>query len=722
MSLQVGSNFECRDDSAAQLKVNLRLGLTAATILYFELLLIRWVSTEINIFAYLQNSILVVCFLGLGMGLLYPKPGPKTLTPSILCFSLITLLLAFPITRQGAAFISTSLSFFHDFVIWDQTTHEVAFGIKLTVVTIAIVALLILSAALWGVMVPLGQSLGASFQRSRHPLLAYSFDIGGSLFGIWLYTILGYFSLPPVAWIGVGGLLFLPLCERKMWPLLALLIVVTWYGYKSETGEVFWTPYQKIQISPAPQEVGEYLVTTNNSGYQQIQNNASSLFAEESQALALSQYDLAARLHPQPQRILIAGVGTGNDLAGALRRSPNSSLVGVEIDPVLYALGRRYHPEKPYEASDLQLIVDDARAAFHSLPEKSFQLVITGLLDSHTTPNLSNARLDNFVYTKESISAAARLLSSDGVMVISFSPQREYIVERLRATLDQVFGQPTRVFQVQPSKFGWGAVLFVNGNQESISMALRANPDIAEFIDSAKVASVMEQPVQPSTDDWPYMYIERPMIPSLFYVLAAIVPLLWGITSFIFAGRLVLPPLRKKEPFYFFTLGIGFIVIQVFIITKASLLFGSTWIVNSIVISGMMLTILVANLMLSRGMHFPVRLVAGLLLLVCLGLAAISFEPFLSFPLWGRCLIGLVLAGIPTFLSGIMFGSAFAEAESLSEALGANLFGALVGAMLQSIVFLLGISSLAYLGALAYALALVNAPLLAKGAPHQAKL
>ena len=42
--------------------------LISAAGLFLELLLIRWVSTEIRIFAYLQNTVLVVCFLGLGMG------------------------------------------------------------------------------------------------------------------------------------------------------------------------------------------------------------------------------------------------------------------------------------------------------------------------------------------------------------------------------------------------------------------------------------------------------------------------------------------------------------------------------------------------------------------------------------------------------------------------------------------------------------------------------
>ena len=36
--------------------------------LFLELMLIRWIGTEVRIFAYLQNTVLIVCFLGLGMG------------------------------------------------------------------------------------------------------------------------------------------------------------------------------------------------------------------------------------------------------------------------------------------------------------------------------------------------------------------------------------------------------------------------------------------------------------------------------------------------------------------------------------------------------------------------------------------------------------------------------------------------------------------------------
>src|SRR5262245_30589752 len=40
----------------------------SAASLFLEMMLIRWVTTEFRLFAYLQNTVLVVCLLGLGMG------------------------------------------------------------------------------------------------------------------------------------------------------------------------------------------------------------------------------------------------------------------------------------------------------------------------------------------------------------------------------------------------------------------------------------------------------------------------------------------------------------------------------------------------------------------------------------------------------------------------------------------------------------------------------
>src|ERR1700687_6128092 len=42
--------------------------LSSALGLYLELLLIRWISSEIRIFAYFKNFVLIACFLGFGLG------------------------------------------------------------------------------------------------------------------------------------------------------------------------------------------------------------------------------------------------------------------------------------------------------------------------------------------------------------------------------------------------------------------------------------------------------------------------------------------------------------------------------------------------------------------------------------------------------------------------------------------------------------------------------
>ena len=41
--------------------------------LYLEILLIRWIGTEIRIFAYFANLVLVTCFFGLGVGYATPR-------------------------------------------------------------------------------------------------------------------------------------------------------------------------------------------------------------------------------------------------------------------------------------------------------------------------------------------------------------------------------------------------------------------------------------------------------------------------------------------------------------------------------------------------------------------------------------------------------------------------------------------------------------------------
>ena len=50
-----------------------RLFLISVLSLFLELLVIRWISSEIRIFAYFKNLVLTACFLGLGLGCYFSR-------------------------------------------------------------------------------------------------------------------------------------------------------------------------------------------------------------------------------------------------------------------------------------------------------------------------------------------------------------------------------------------------------------------------------------------------------------------------------------------------------------------------------------------------------------------------------------------------------------------------------------------------------------------------
>src|ERR1017187_9037083 len=64
------------DDTLSRTYVNHRstkLFFASFAALFFELLVILYLSTEIRVFAYLKNLPLIACFLGIGVGMIYGR-------------------------------------------------------------------------------------------------------------------------------------------------------------------------------------------------------------------------------------------------------------------------------------------------------------------------------------------------------------------------------------------------------------------------------------------------------------------------------------------------------------------------------------------------------------------------------------------------------------------------------------------------------------------------
>src|SRR5262245_4039289 len=231
----------------------LALFLISVVGLFLELLLIRWISTEIRIFAYLQNTVLVVCFLGLGMGCWDSRRRPFVLRDLLLPLGILVAALAIPTTRVALGEISTMLGGFGDLLIWSHSGPE---GVSKVVAPFLGLALTFgIMLLLWETFVPVGRLLGKLLDDHPKTVTAYSVNVAGSLIGIWLFVAASALYLPPVAWFALFALGALPFAGtggRSRATDCALLAgVVAFAGlasYDPGWDRTAWSPYQKMSL------------------------------------------------------------------------------------------------------------------------------------------------------------------------------------------------------------------------------------------------------------------------------------------------------------------------------------------------------------------------------------------------------------------------------------------------------------------------------------------
>ena len=423
-----------------------------------------------------------------------------------------------------------------------------------------------------------------------------------------------------------------------------------------------------------------------------------------------SQYDLPPKFHPMAgAKALVVGAGSGNDVAGLLRGGV-AEVVAVEIDPAIIALGRRFHPEQPYSDPRVRVINDDARSFFATTSEK-FDLIVFGLLDSHTTTAMTNARLDHYVYTRESLEHARSLLNPGGVVCLSFEAQKPFIADRMARGLEEVFGHKPLVVRVPGNGYGWGGVMFVTGDLAVIQAELAKDRKLQALIRQWQAMYPMDLPgtTRVPTDDWPYIYLETAKIPALYYLLAVVLIALFAYGL----KKLEAPHLFRQwgiTDWHFFFLGAAFMLLEVQNVSKAAVVLGNTWQVNAVIISGILAMILLANAIAALFPKLPTSLAYAGILVSCLGLYLTDLARFAFLPYATKALVVGLLTSLPMLFSGIVFIRSFTRTERKDQALGANLFGSLVGGLLQSVTFVVGIKALLLLVAGLYLAAMLTRP------------
>ena len=126
--------------------------------LFLETLFIRWVGTEIRIFAYLQNTVLVVCFLGIGLGA-FTAAKPIQIKHTLFPLTIFLLLMAIPIIRRALGLTSEMLSVLGDLVIWFNLAAEDA-ATRIVYLVSGLVLTYFLLILIVDIFVPIGRILG----------------------------------------------------------------------------------------------------------------------------------------------------------------------------------------------------------------------------------------------------------------------------------------------------------------------------------------------------------------------------------------------------------------------------------------------------------------------------------------------------------------------------------------------------------------------------------
>ncbi|HYY89214.1 MAG TPA: hypothetical protein VFA49_10495, partial [Chloroflexota bacterium] len=191
-----------------------------------------------------------------------------------------------------------------------------------------------------------------------------------------------------------------------------------------------------------------------------------------------------------------------------------------------------------------------------------------------------------------------------------------------------------------------------------------------------------------ATDDWPLMYLRDPTVPLPFALGLAMV----GVIALGLVFGLAPPTARGGFNGHMFFLGAAFMLLETRSLVTFSLLFGSTWLVNSLVFFAILCSVMLAVFLSSRLPIQPSPMLYGLLIAALLVAYVLPAGAFLSIESAAvRYTLASVVAFLPVFLANLVFAGSFkGTGPSADVAFASNLLGIMLGGMLEYASLLIG--------------------------------
>jgi hypothetical protein len=716
----------------------LNLFLTGFLVLFLELASIRWFAATVIFLQFFTNVVLLASFLGMSCGCMVAHKRRDWLA-------------AFPNLALGA--VVAALAIWTAYEAWSgfaidvghqSSPQEIFFGTeyrnpdvaKFTIPIDVIAGLFFVLIAL--MFVGLGQVLGRAFDAYPNRVMGYTLNIGGSLVGIIGFSLLSLVHAPPAVWFLIicagiacllrqAGSLTLP----RGVVLAALLLAVTLPSIKQARNgaETHWSPYYAVEYQP-----GDLRITVNNIGHQQMVP-----FNVGGSSYSLIHLLQKAAGNSPFQDMLIIGAGSGNDIDHALRYGVGR-IDAVEIDPVIQSIGMRANPDRPYSDARVVRHLDDGRHFLRTTDHK-YDLVTYALVDSLILHSgYANIRLESYLFTEQALEDIKATLKPDGLFVTYNFFRQGWVVERVAAMAEKVFGCKPLVISLPyrealPSSSPTGFTMIIAGCNQRIADAFAKDktfwlntlpvrnqtvdgftiqPDALPAVeqnDWQKIAptTIVHEAGAPrfATDDWPFLYLQDRLIPDLSIRSMVLLGMLGVGMVYLFLPK---ASGRFRIDGRMFFLGAAFMLLESKAVVQLALLFGSTWLVNSLVFFTALVLILLANLYELKAA--PERLLWHYAGLVALLTAAIMvpFDVFLSGGIFIRYVVPCALALGPMFFAGVIFALSFRDSANPDMAFGSNIAGSVVGGLAESFSMLLGFQYLLLLAIAFYLLSAWFAP------------
>jgi len=637
--------------------------------LFLELALIRWLGANIVHLSYFSNFVLLGSFLGIGAGFLISRKTWSVWPASLPMLSLMVIgVMVFPVSiqRSGADII-----------------YFTALEVSGPPAWLALPLVFVLAAA---VVAGPAELAGRCFANLR-PLSAYRYDLIGSLLGISAFTALSFLQAPSVVWglIAAGLYLLLAVPGRRLVTVAWALPLVLGLARETMTPGVSWSPYYKVTTEEISGKGPGFLRISANGVPHQLMAPAKWKIEQAERIYATPYLRLPAN---SKHDVLIVGAGSGSDVAIALLEGAGR-VDAVDIDPRILQIGAERNIDRPYADPRVTRHTNDGRAFLESTDRK-YDLVLFALPDSLTlVSGASQIRLESFLFTKEAMASVRRHLKPNGAFAMYNYYREPWLIDRLAGTTASVFGHKPCV----DTFVGMQAVISVAMSEAGQKCATAWTPSSAV-------------PIKPATDNAPFLYFRGDNFPRL-YTIALLSILLASVATVRFLGG----PLRAMRPYAdLFFMGAAFLLLETKNVATFALLFGTTWFVNALVFTGV-LVIVLAAVETTRRVRTPPLPVIFVGIAASLALAwIVRPEWLLPLPFLPRLLAATALAFLPIYLANLAFAKRFQDSSNTQSAFAINLLGTIVGGCLEYASLFTGYNNLLFVTGVLYLAAFLLIP------------